>query len=912
MNISAVWAPILPLLLLTALALWGSRMKAVSKFQLPRSPFWPDAENLGLAMQLAGSPADVDRLLGITGTDPGADANRQRILELQKRDFVFIVLYVLFFVSCTPRFLSNDSSRYIGASAAICAAVLTGIFDVFENLQIIRLVRNVAHGSARRFGQMKWLFFFLAIGMQGVLLLPPASANRGNVFLIWLTGLLLLLAAARGIAGALKLSFDGISSATKVSLYGIVGLALAPLLARFPVDHAALAEYAVLLRVPLLIFLTMIALPILAFFSSARSLLRGLFDVTPLSMLAVTLAATAVAGIVADNSRIVYLHAFQRIPEIHAPYHLFAHVRLVITLLTCLPVMVSAFVFSAKQGRGFLQLTAAAVVGLAGSLYLQNRAQALANPLLHTSLNNAVAGWFQNKALFKGYIGLSGANDAGGPWSDHLGAALGFALAFAIYLILGVYGRWRIGKSRTVPALGSALMVLMLLCSTLSAVAFFFDAWRIPVLLIVLLVGTITAQSGQSDHFYRLIRRNDLSDAASPERIILSSKSPRIVVVAANGGGIQAAAWTAQVLEGLTNRFRADFTNSLRLLSSVSGGSVGAACYVYSLAEPDVARNPAEAAKESSLDEVAWGLGWPDLLRSVLPWVSRGFMGRGRALEKAWCLNSAQDTSKGSHMDAPLSDWNKRVADGLLPGLIMNATIAETGERLLLATTRLRSDRTDGRARIDAAHLHIVNGEPKDVGVITAARLSATFPYVTPASRSDAPGPQPHIVDGGYYDNYGMSTLVEWLDEGLTHTRKPRGVLVLQIHGSPVKENEPEVRHEKIRGWFYQAIAPLTTLVSVRGAGQIAHNDTELQLLQQKWWCAAGIPIHSVTFEFPVSKTPLSWHLTPSDQEAISKTWDNSSDPEIRARLEYGKQQVGNFLAGSDALNCQCPCCLGR
>jgi hypothetical protein len=127
-----------------------------------------------------------------------------------------------------------------------------------------------------------------------------------------------------------------------------------------------------------------------------------------------------------------------------------------------------------------------------------------------------------------------------------------------------------------------------------------------------------------------------------------------------------------------------------------------------------------------------------------------------------------------------------------------------------------------------------------------------------------------------------------------------------------VKENEPEVRHEKIRGWFYQAIAPLTTLVSVRGAGQIAHNDTELQLLQQKWWCAAGIPIHSVTFEFPGSKTPLSWHLTPSDQAAISKTWDNSSDPIIRERLEDAKQQVGNFLAGSDALNCQCPCCLGR
>jgi len=52
-------------------------------------------------------------------------------------------------------------------------------------------------------------------------------------------------------------------------------------------------------------------------------------------------------------------------------------------------------------------------------------------------------------------------------------------------------------------------------------------------------------------------------------------------------------------------------------------------------------------------------------------------------------------------------------------------------------------------------------GTAYDVTVATAARLSATFPYVTPASCSDQPGPQPHIVDSGYYDNYGMATLVE-------------------------------------------------------------------------------------------------------------------------------------------------------
>jgi hypothetical protein len=208
--------------------------------------------------------------------------------------------------------------------------------------------------------------------------------------------------------------------------------------------------------------------------------------------------------------------------------------------------------------------------------------------------------------------------------------------------------------------------------------------------------------------------------------------------------------------------------------------------------------------------------------------------------------------------------------------------------------------------------LHRVNGEELDVAVVTAARLSATFPYVTPASRSNASGPQPHIVDGGYYDNYGMSTLVEWLDEALadTATGKPKvkSVLVLQIHGAPVQTDQREGRHAKNRGWFYQAIAPLMTLTAVRSAGQIAHNDIELELLQKKWF-ETGVPIHSVTFEFSDPNAPLSWHLTPRQQTAIGDTWRNGATPKVDENLKKSKTQVAEFLAGSDSLDCGCPKC---
>jgi hypothetical protein len=674
----------------------------------------------------------------------------------------------------------------------------------------------------------------------------------------------------------------------------------------------ACIEYAFAMRVPLLAAVVVLLLPVIAFRSPTRVLLRGLFDVTPLSLLAVTLAALAAAGTITDTAGIIYSHSFERLREFPPPPQLLPYARLVFTIAISLPVVLTALIFSIKQRSREASpwpWLAMAAIGFAFSFYIQQQAAVLAQALVQTSLSKTLAEFLGGHRAFRGYVRLP--MSPSDPWIDHVGALAGFAISFVIYISLGVYGWWRLGKNRTVPALCSVLMVVMLLCWTLAGMSFFFDFWRTPLLLILVVVGMITAQSRQSDHFYTLISRTSSVPAPAPAEVLNASHSSRIVVVAANGGGIQAAAWTAQVLQGLWEEHGDAFRRSLRLISSVSGGSVGNACFLYSLAESANAKNPATAAALSSLDEVAWGLAWPDLLRSVFPWVTKKLIGRGRALEKAWCLNSAPSPALGgSKMDRPLSDWNQKVADGSLPAVLFNATVSESGARLLLGTTRLSREHSRGRARVDASELHTVDGEQKDVSVVTAARLSATFPYVTPASRSDAPGAQPHIVDGGYYDNYGMSTLVEWLDEGLTHTNERYSILVLQIHGAPVLDEATDALRAKNRGWFYQAFAPISTMTTVRTAGQIAHNDTELTLLQEKW--STRVPIHTVTFEFPDPNAPLSWHLTRSDQDAIKDTWSDKADVITGKKLLLAKQLVRDFLAGSDALNCPCPVCRNR
>lgn len=900
------------LFILIVLAAFGIYMKQACKFQLPANPVWPFAESPGLALELADSTGFVDQVLG--AADPKVGPQNRKAAELfQKLDFVFIPLYTLFFaVSAWQR------EKLPGAWPVIGLAILTAIFDVVENIQVLRLLKKTPGASAKGFGKTKWMFYFATLGMEGYLffsVIREAGATTGA-----LLGALVMAVAVIGIWQAVRGSFSGIAFAAKLSALCLPGLAFAPLLSLVQLQGHNIAEYIILMRVPLIIALLLAVLPVLAFRTGARSLLRGLFDLTPLSLFAVTLTTVAVAGMVCTSAYIVlndgYLRfGIHKVPDAVLPAW---WGWLLIILALSLPVIISSIRFSIRQNHKEQKVVwyiNALLSGVAVSfgvafihVYYGDKIVAAIRSLV---LNSALERFLQSYGTFRGYVQMGATAD---PFADHILAFIAFSVTIILYIIIGFYGRAQLGKRRTVPALCSALMLMLVLGWMLSALTFFFDAWRIPLLLILAVIGTITAQSADSDHFYKLRdRRNDSVEAPDPVTAIHATKQPGIIVVAANGGGIQAGAWAAQVLYGLYQDCGEPFQKSLRMISSVSGGSVGSACFVHWLANKTEAREPDEAAAMSSLDEVAWGLSWPDLLRGFFPWIFAGTIGRGRALEEAWCLNSAKDLSTAGKMDEPLSSWNKLVATGELPAMIMNATIAETGERLLLGTTRLAaSPAGQNRARQDATTLHTIDGKEKDVSVVTAARLSASFPYVTPAARSDAPGPRPHAVDGGYYDNYGMATMVEWLHEALSgNDNQVKKVLLIQIHGAPTgKADKKEAT--KNRGWFYQAFAPLTTLFAVRSTGQIAHNDIELEFLVEIMK-KRGIDIKTVIFEFsnldaalsrqitgeeeaPVSghpireeeTPPLSWHLTREEIDNIKYAWEN--------KMQECRDDVKQFL----------------
>jgi hypothetical protein len=331
----------------------------------------------------------------------------------------------------------------------------------------------------------------------------------------------------------------------------------------------------------------------------------------------------------------------------------------------------------------------------------------------------------------------------------------------------------------------------------------------------------------------------------------------------------------------------------------VSGGSVGALPFLnaYTASSPPYGelQSLVCAAETSGSADIWWGLVYADAIRAIVsyppPWWFPRTRDRGWALEQAW--RRAIVPSDGP--EPTLGDWRRDVASGFRPAVAFNATVVETGERAVLATSAMTNP-SSGTGPLEAQPIT----NQHDLSVFTAARLSATFPYVTPVARLDEAYLPPedqtvpskeltallrHFADGGYWDNTGMVTALEWLRaSGVLGKRR---VLVIQI--APAALSEPVI-HD--RAWVWQWTAPLSALLAVRTDAQQARNAIELKAI------ADALPggISFVTIKDSGQGASLGWHLSRAEKSAVARGWTTINSPDERKKDGSPITTIANFL----------------
>jgi len=248
-------------------------------------------------------------------------------------------------------------------------------------------------------------------------------------------------------------------------------------------------------------------------------------------------------------------------------------------------------------------------------------------------------------------------------------------------------------------------------------------------------------------------------------------------------------------------------------------------------------------------------------VRAFVPVLVPARADRGWAIEQAWSRPFPD------RRGPTLSAWRRDVAAGWRPATVFGVTSAETGEQGLLASYGVREGNPDGP---DFATRN------RDVAVITAARLSAGFPYVSPVPR---PGTGDrlgyHFTDGGFWDNSGVLPALQWIEDAGDLGR----VLLIELRSAPRRtRNLPESLP-----WTLEAFGPLRTLLGVRYNGHAARTeDALLQFMRTH-------PVDRVVFELNDSRVPFTWNLGQAHLRHIERAWtrgDNRAERDkVRAFL---------------------------
>jgi hypothetical protein len=235
-----------------------------------------------------------------------------------------------------------------------------------------------------------------------------------------------------------------------------------------------------------------------------------------------------------------------------------------------------------------------------------------------------------------------------------------------------------------------------------------------------------------------------------------------IFIVAAAGGGIRAAYWSAAVLAHAVEHVgSADvWRRHLFAMSGVSGGSLGVSVHMAELQRGLDAEHYLQPAErmlgQDHIAPVLAAMLFPDMVQRFLVVPIPAF-DRARALESSWELSARSSLGTRAFSRPFLDLWKDQ--QRVLPSLLLNSVRVETGQRVLVSNLPISADFVDA---VDLLRPTPASLRKPLTGITLAAavHLSARFAYVSPAARVEDSGGHlwGRLVDGGYFESSGAVT----------------------------------------------------------------------------------------------------------------------------------------------------------
>jgi len=524
---------------------------------------------------------------------------------------------------------------------------------------------------------------------------------------------------------------------------------------------------------------------------------------------------------------------------------------------------------------------------------------------------------------------------------NHMNLVVIEFVIFFVILILGIFREYPVFQ---IPAAASVVLVLSFFIMFAGAVSYWFRNWSITAVIAMLVLLNILVKNDLITSEYQaygldytaerteysLSKLQDMSQASNRKEDKIrtleilqnwrmkfdSSKHPKMVIITASGGGQRAALWSMKTLQAADSATNGNLFKQAALITGSSGGVIGASYYreltLQNALGGNLDLNSSRYLKNISRDNlnpIIFSLLVSDLFIRYQSFQYGGFQykkDRGYAFEQQ--LNKNTDFV----LDKPLSDYKLPEQEAIIPMLLIAPTVINDGRKLFISphsVSYMTSSSVYGKDSLNPDIKGIdfqrffKSQQASNLRFLSALRLGASFPYITPNVRLPSTPPM-EIMDSGISDNFGISDALhflyvfkDWIAENTS------GVVIVTIRDS---ENNKPIEKNIDNSLFQKFVTPISSIYNNLGNMQDINNDNLLELahnwFENDIYCLEFEYVTRSIFQnkegeiFPpsdkrikdeaIERASLNWRLTSREKRNIQRNFYSDKNQQALIELQ--------------------------
>lgn len=526
----------------------------------------------------------------------------------------------------------------------------------------------------------------------------------------------------------------------------------------------------------------------------------------------------------------------------------------------------------------------------------------------------------------------------------------GVIIQFIILTLVFVVGAFRDNQFFQIPAGASLVLLFTIAIMVIGALSYWLRGWTVTITFGLLLVLNFLMKEGilLTDYEayglnysttkapYNLRRIKNLSndknysEDVSLTKIALEnwrkkfSKKPKMIFICTSGGGLRASVWTMRTLQIVDSTLNGRLMEHTMLMSGASGGLIGASYFRELYLQDKLNGGKINVYDSKYLDNIA-----KDNLNALMfsLVVNDLFFVKGKIKfgnyqyhkDRGYAFEEQLNKNTDYILDKPLCDYKEPELLAQIPMMILAPTIMNDGRKLFISPLnvsymtvpsiyqrRFLNQKAKG---IEFLRFFDKQGS-NNLRFLTALRMSASFPYITPNVKLPS-NPAMEIIDAGLSDNFGVDNAVRFLYVFKDWIAKnTSGVIFVSIRDT---QKDKPIETSLEQSFFQRLTTPLGSVLYNWEYSQDIHNDNLVEFARS-WFKGS---INRIEFQYvPISKSlkeikekeaqlkkgtrktnpfkiiiteraPLSLRLTQKQKENIKRTiWELRNQSSLR-RLQY-------------------------